>query len=38
MDTNKMKEMGENAKKVAVPNVEDKIYVEIMKLVKMQDR
>lgn len=30
----KIKQMGENARKVAVPNVEDKIYEEIMKLVK----
>ncbi len=34
IDTNKAKEMGKNAKKVAISNVEDKIYEEILKLIK----
>lgn len=34
LDNDKMKQMGENAKKVAIPNVEDKIYEEIMKIVR----
>ena len=31
-DKEKLIQMGENAKKVAINNVEDKIYAEIMKL------
>lgn len=34
IDDNKIKQMGENARKVAIHNVEDKIYEEIMKLLK----
>jgi len=33
-DKEKLKQMGENARKVAIPNVENKIYEEIKKLVK----
>lgn len=34
LDTKKMEQMGQNAKKIAVTNVENKIYEEVKKLVK----
>lgn len=34
LDTRKAEQMGQNAKTIAVINVEDKIYTEIKKLVK----
>ena len=33
-DRTKLKQMGENAKRIAVENVEDKIYKEIKMLIK----
>jgi len=33
-DDEKLEQMGENAKKIAVYNVEDKIYEEVRKLIK----
>lgn len=33
-DDKKLEQMGENAKKIAVYNVEDKIYEEVRKLIK----
>lgn len=34
LDSKKVEKMGENAKKIAVKDVEDKIYIEVKKLVK----
>lgn len=34
LDSKKVEQMGENAKKIAVKDVEDKIYIEVKKLVK----
>ena len=34
-DTNKMKQMGENARKIDIENVEEKIYNEIKKVCKI---
>lgn len=34
-DRNKLKEMGKNAEKIAINDVEDKIYAEIKKLIKL---
>lgn len=34
LDKNKLKQMGENAKKMAIPNVEEKIYNEIKKYIE----